>query len=175
MQFTHLSVSMQSKCLFSGRSSIFARQHEQPLKNSIRRSANSVALGKATYLNWHSTVSTAAKSNHDAPSDNTLYAFRVVTGKDLLSGLSEPTAGIQVGVIGEANGSALIQRIGRAEHSWSGERPPNGWGFFEAGSVDELFWIGPEINPVAAIWLAPETGGSKWDSINNTSMSSRLT
>ena len=172
MQYTNLSAFSKTyvhdaKYLFLGRSDVFSRHQ---LKNSKRKqiwlNSYGVILDSLTYPTRHSTVSTAAvregvtsKADHDALSKKALYAFRVVTSEELLSGLSEPTAGIQVGVIGEDDGSALIQRIGRAEHSWSNGRPPDGWGFFEAGSVDESFWIGPEINPVAALWLAPEAGG----------------
>ena len=170
MQYTNLSAFSKTyvhdAILLLGRSAVFSRHQLKSSRKQIWLNSYRLILGSLTYPTRHLTVSTTAvregvtsKTDHDALSKKALYAFRVVTSEELLSGLSEPTAGIQVGVIGEDDGSALIQRIGRAEHSWSNGRPPDGWGFFEAGSVDEHFWIGPEINPVAALWLAPEAGG----------------
>lgn len=82
------------------------------------------------------------------------YTLRVFTGSGRGSGLSEPSSGVQVVLIGD-NGQASLQYIPRVDVdstvAFVGSR-------FDSGNVDDVRLLAPDIGNIASIWIAPESG-----------------
>ena len=109
----------------------------------------------------------------------TVYTLRFATSPGRGAGLKDPGAGVLVALVGEA-GQVCLQRIGPdfAAHSidddlrdlragphdvaggsrWARRR-------FDAGAEDEVHVFGPDVGPLAALWVAPEAGRWALDSV----------
>lgn len=100
-----------------------------------------------------------------------LYGLRLVTSREPQSELSVAHAGVQLAIVGEP--LSLVQRVGRAVDPEPSQSPKLGdsgiqllgpcQGNFQEGSVDEVWMVGPLMDSIKALWLAPEEGENPYN------------
>lgn len=99
-------------------------------------------------------ASLLSTSTSDMAADLMSYTLRLVTGSRRGSGLSEPQSGVNVVLFGE-DGRASLQYLPRFDTQCDSPFLPSR---FDAGNVDDVVLLVPDLGTITAIWIAPEQG-----------------
>eukprot|EP00899_Mesostigma_viride_P003320 jgi/Mesvir1/1298/Mv03763-RA.1 len=94
-------------------------------------------------------------SESPGSAESVTYNLTLYTSQDWRSDMTQPDAGVTVALVGK-NGNAVLHTIPRQGTgvAYATQRR------FMAGAVDRVSFQGPDVQPIDALWVAPEAGGT---------------